>query len=224
MCFSEEEEELLLAAVAAMVEQEVRLRIVLSISVLLFMLGFVEAYLWIFQVSEQEVTFTNLKFGCTDLFFVNSSFGYKWHFSISVGRLAPVRDSQGDLLDVRFFCTHYFVNCDLRQKRSILNWFWHQCLAFKKSYWYSYISQNVKNHISENFKIHFFVCVVCIFVKGGRRERKTCSQIPCWKVHCFATYHASYASIIQFSCQPSSDHTFISFSNINSACNGKRNL
>ena len=52
MCFSEEEEELFLAAVAAMVEQEVRLRIVLSISVLLFMLGFVEAYLWIFQVSE----------------------------------------------------------------------------------------------------------------------------------------------------------------------------
>ena len=134
-----------------------------------------------------------------------------------------LEDSQGDLLDVRFFCAHYFVNCDLRQKRSILNWFWHQCLAFKKSYWYSYISQNVKNHISENFKIHF-LCVVCVFVKGGRRERKTCSQIPCWKVHCFATYHASYASIIQFSCQPSSDHTFISFSNINSACNGKRNL
>ena len=80
MCFSEEEEELLLAAVAAMVEQEVRLRIVLSIGVLLFMLGFVEAYQWIFQVSEQEVTFTNLKFGCTDLFFVNSSFWIQMAF------------------------------------------------------------------------------------------------------------------------------------------------
>lgn len=80
MCFSEEEEELLLAAVAVMVEQEVRLRIVLSISVLLFMLGFVEAYLSIFQVSEQEVTFTNLKFGYTDFFFVNSSFWIQMAF------------------------------------------------------------------------------------------------------------------------------------------------
>ena len=80
MCFSEEEEELLLAAVAAMVEQEVRLRIVFSISVLLFMLGFVEAYLWIFQVSEQEVTFTTLKFGCTDLFFANSFFWIQMAF------------------------------------------------------------------------------------------------------------------------------------------------
>ena len=153
------------------------------------------------------------------------SFGYKWHFSISVGRLAPVRDSQGDLLDVRFFCTHYFVNCDLRQKRSILNWFWHQCLALKKKLLVLlYFPKCQKSHLREFQNSLFFVCVVCVLVKGGRRERKTCSQIPCWKVHCFATYHASYASIIQFSCQPSSDHTFISFSNINSACNGKRNL
>ena len=218
MCFSEEEEELLLAAVAAMVEQEVRLRIVLSISVLLFMLGFVEAYLWIFQGFRAGSDFHKFEI------WLHWSLFCQLFLLDTNGILASLlEDSQGDLLDVRFFCAHYFVNCDLRQKRSILNWFWHQCLAFKKSYWYSYISQNVKNHISENFKIHF-LCVVCVFVKGGRRERKTCSQIPCWKVHCFATYHASYASIIQFSCQPSSDHTFISFSSINSACNGKRNL
>ena len=57
MCFSEEEEELPLAAVAAIVEQEViTINNFFSISFLLLVLGFVEAYIWIVQVLKQGVT------------------------------------------------------------------------------------------------------------------------------------------------------------------------